>query len=85
MQYLACAINSILMEHMDMDVSWKAIADEHPQATAANKDAVAAEVEFWDACWTLEDESHPHVVSLRSPARRGRSDGSASAEVYALL
>jgi hypothetical protein len=72
---------------MDMDVSRKAIADEASHPTAAGKDdAAAVEVEFWDACWTLEDESHPHVVSLRSPARSSRPRGTAASdEVYALL
>ncbi len=70
-----------------MDVSRKAIADEASHLTVTTTDEVApAEVEFWDACWTLEDESHPHVVSLRSPGRSSRPrGGAASDEVYALL
>lgn len=83
MQYLACAINGILMEHMDMDISRNEVAAGASNPSGADGEFAAADIEFWDACWTLEDEWQPHVVSPRSPARSHVT--AATTEVYGLL
>jgi len=40
--------------------------------------AESTDTEFWDACWTLEDEWHPHVAIAPRPSPHRRKSSGAS-------
>ena len=75
-----------------------ASADGHPTVGALDADEArqfagsgsaeetpeAEDTEFWDACWTLEDEWMPRVV-VRSEPRPRRAHVTQLPEVFVLL
>jgi hypothetical protein len=65
-----------------MDASRALTADT--EVDSGIDDDPTLDMEFWDACWTLDDEWQPRMSRPRAPARRRLTVTATVNEVHAL-
>jgi hypothetical protein len=70
----ALAVGSIITEPPRVEPGLA--AGESTNRSSESEAAEATDTEFWDACWTLEDEWHPHVAISPLPDLRSRPKAS---------